>query len=329
MVRLKKNSAHPELVEERRAGKKKVKIKSGRYTIETSNDDKILFGKSGITKGELINYYDYIAPIMIPYCDHRPISMHRFPNGIHKEGFFQKDASDYFPDWIKTVSIRKQTDGAVNYVIIDKPATLIYLANQACITPHIWLSRADKLKNPDRMIFDLDPSWKNFSFTDIQQTAKEIKKILDSCDLPTFYMLTGSRGVHIIVPLKRIHTFEETRAFAHDVAALLAQKFPQHMTIQINKKKRGKRIFIDWLRNSFGATTVAPYAVRAHEGAPVAMPITCKELLLSGMHSQKYNIKNIKKRIRKVGDLWETIEKNAVSLKKARKKLDQLIKESS
>jgi len=247
--------------------------------------------------------------------------MQRFPNGIEKEGFFQKDASDYFPEWITRVSIARKTEGLVEYVVIDKAATLVYLANQACITPHIWLSRADQLNKPDRMIFDLDPSGKKFSFSDVQKAAQEIKKILDACDLPTFYMLTGSRGAHIIVPLKRIHTFDETREFAYDVAQLLAHKFPKLMTIEMRKNKRGKRIFVDWLRNGFGATAVAPYAVRPHENAPVAMPVTWKELQSSDMHSQKYTIKDIKKRMNKVGDIWKDMKKHAISLKKAKKKL--------
>lgn len=303
-----------------------MNIKSGRYTIEITHGDKILFGASGITKNELINYYDYIAPIMFRYCDDHLVSMQRFPNGVHKETFFQKEAGEYFPSWITRKTVSKQTDGVVNYVVIDKPATLIYLANQVC-TPHIWLSRADNLDKPDRMIFDLDPSSKTFSFADVQQTAKELKTILDACGLPTFYMLTGSRGAHVVVPLKRVHTFEETREFTHDVAALLAHQFPKLMTIDIHKKKRGKRIFIDWLRNSFSATAVAPYAVRAHEGAPVAAPVTWKELISSGMNSQKYTIKNIKKRIKKVGDIWQDMEKHAVSLKKARKILNEMMKE--
>ncbi len=314
-----------------------MKIKSGRYTIELSNTDKVLFGKSGasqmklakaktgITKGELVDYYNYIAPTMLRYCDKHPISMKRYPNGINHEGFFQKEAGEYFPDWITRVAIPKQTDGVVNTVVIDKTATIVYLANQACITPHIWLSRTPHLNKPDRMIFDLDPSGKTFSFSDVQKVAKEIKTILDACDLPSFYMLTGSRGAHIIIPLKRADTFEETRAFTHDIATLIAHQFPKMFTIEVSKKKRGKRVFIDWLRNSFGATAVAPYAVRAHEDAPVAMPVTWKELQSSGMHSQKYNINNIKKRMNKVGDIWKGMEKHAVSLKKARKVLDKLI----
>ncbi|HEX4068662.1 MAG TPA: non-homologous end-joining DNA ligase [Candidatus Babeliales bacterium] len=301
-----------------------MSIKIGRYTVETSNTDKVLFGKSGITKGELIDYYNYIAPTMLHHCNKHPISMKRYPNGIHHEGFFQKEAGAYFPDWITRVSVPKEHDGVVNTVVIDKTATIVYLANQACITPHIWLSRADKLTKPDRMIFDLDPSGKKFSFADVQRVAQEIKKILDACDLPTFYMLTGSRGAHIIVPLKRIHTFDQTREFARDIATLLAHKFPKLITTEMSKQKRGNRIFVDWLRNGFGATAVAPYAVRAREGAPVAVPITWKELMSTQMDSQKYNIKNIAKHMKKAGDIWQGMEKHAVSLTKARKKLDTM-----
>jgi bifunctional non-homologous end joining protein LigD len=306
-----------------------MNIKSGRYTIEVSNADKVLFGKSGVAKGELVEYYDYIAPTMLRYCNKHPISMKRYPNGIDHEGFFQKEAGAYFPKWITHIAIRKETGGVVNTVVIDKTATIVYLANQACITPHMWLSRSNNLNKPDRMIFDLDPSGKNFSFTDVQHAAQEIKNILDTCGLPSFYMLTGSRGAHVVVPLKRIHTFEETRTFAHDVAASVAHQFPKKFTIEVSKKKRGKRVFIDWLRNSFGATAVAPYAVRAHEEAPIAMPVTWKALQSSDMHSQKYNINNVKKQLNKVGDVWKDMEKHAVSLKKARKILDKLIKKES
>lgn len=305
-----------------------MNIKSGRYTIEVSNPDKNLFGKSDITKQELLAYYQDIAPLMLRYCDNHPATMQRFPNGIHEKSFFQKEVGSYFPEWITRIAV-KHSEGTVHYAVIDKPATIIYLASQACIAPHIWLSRADKVDKPDRLIFDLDPSGKKFSFADVQEAAKELKKILDACKLPSFYMLTGSRGAHIIVPLKRIHTFDETREFAHDVALLLAHQFPQLITTEMSKKKRGKRIFMDWLRNGFGATAVAPYAVRAHEGAPVATPVTWKELMSKGMDSQKYTIKNIGKRIKKVGDVWQGMEKEAVSLKHARKILDKMIEENS
>ena len=301
-----------------------MKIKVGRYSVDITHPDKILFGKSGLTKQDLVDYYFAIAPIMMPHIDDRPISMQRFPQGIAKEGFYQKDASDYFPKWITRIPIGKQEGGKVDYVVIDKPATLIYLANQNCITPHVWLSKTDNIHKPDRMIFDLDPA-ESLSFADIQDVAKKLKTILDDLELPTLCMLTGSRGAHIVVPLKSVHTFDEVRDFAHDIAKLLAQQFPKLITIDVHKTKRGKRVFIDWLRNGFGATAVAPYAVRARENAPIAMPVTWKELLSPKMISQKYTIKNVMKRINKVGDMWHDMNKYAVSLTKARKKLDVII----
>lgn len=304
-----------------------MKINSGRYIVEITHPDKILFGKSGLTKTDLINYYQAIAPIMMPYLKDRPISMQRFPQGLADEGFFQKDASDYFPSWVTRVPVATQTKDVVNYVVIDKPATLIYLANQNCITPHTWLSKTDNLNKPDKMIFDLDPA-KNLTFTAIQEVAQKLKKVLDDLELPTFCMLTGSRGAHIVVPLKRVHTFDEVREFAHDIASLLAKQFPKLITVDMQKAKRGKRIFIDWLRNGFGATAVAPYAVRAHENAPVAMPVTWQELLKRDMTSQKYTIKNAMKRISKVGDVWQGMNKYAVTLTKARKLLDKMLSSS-
>lgn len=300
-----------------------MKLKVGRYTVEINNQDKVLFGKSGITKGELIDYYAAIAKVMMPYCKDRPISMQRFPDGIYSDGFYQKNAGDYFPDWIKTIPIARHSQGSVEYIVIDKPATLVYLANQACITPHVWLSCVDILDKPDRMIFDLDPS-EGCSFADVQWVVKKLKSLLDDVGLPSLYMLTGSRGVHVIVPLKRIHTFEQTRAFAHDVALVLAQKFSEKITATLNKSTRGRRVFVDWLRNGFGATSVAPYAVRALEGAPVAVPVAWDELCAEGMASSKYTIKNIFARIETIGDIWQGKQKYAVSLTKARKLLDKM-----
>lgn len=301
-----------------------MKIQIGSHTVDITHADKILFGKSGLTKKDLINYYLKIAPFMMPYVYNRAISMQRFPQGIDGDaGFFQKDAGDYFPSWIKLLPIKKEQGGITKYVVINSPETLIYLANQNCITIHPWLSKTDKLNNPDRLIFDLDPSEK-VSFSAVQEVAKKLKSLLDALDLPSFYMLTGSRGAHVIIPLKRTHTFEETNDFARTIADLLAHTFPKLITTELRKAKRAKRVFIDWLRNGYGATAVAPYAVRARENAPVAMPVTWKELQKKGMASQKYTIKNAMKRINKIGDIWHDMQKYAVSLKSARKKLNTI-----
>lgn len=300
------------------------KIKVNRHVVAVSNEDKILFPKSKITKGDIIDYYKSIASIMIPHMKNRPISMQRFPKGIDHEGFFQKDAGDYFPKWITRIGIPKQEDGIVNYVVVNEAATLVYLANQACIVMHTWLSKKDKLDFPDRMIFDLDPS-KGVTFALVQWAARELKKVLDQLALPSFVMTTGSRGVHVVIPLKRVHTFDETRAFAHDIAQLLAAQYDKKITTDIHKKKRGKRIFIDWLRNAFGQTGVAPYSVRALEGAPIATPIEWNELFKKGMTPQYFTIKNIWKRMSKREDPWKNMSKSAVSLRKVRVSLENLM----
>ncbi len=298
------------------------KVKLGQHTVDITNEEKELFPKAHITKGELINYYMRIAPTMIPYIKNRPVTMQRFPQGIKDEGFYQKDASAYFPSWIKRKPIARKKDGMVNYVVCNNVATLVYLANQLCITPHIWLSKTDKLNYPDRMIFDLDPS-PDVSFATIRWAAKKIKALLERLELKAFVMTTGSRGVHIIVPLKRVHTFDQVRTFAHDIAALLADTYPKKLTIEMRKAKRGKRVFIDFLRNSFGATGVAPYAVRAKPGAPIAMPIDWQEL--DNVTSQKFTVKNIFRRLARKKDQWQGIDASATSLKKARKLLDALL----
>jgi bifunctional non-homologous end joining protein LigD len=288
-------------------------IKVGAHTIELSNQDKILFPKSKITKGDLVHYYENVAPFMVPHLRDRPLNMMRFPNGITHEGFYQKEAPDYFPSWIATASIAKKNDGKTNYVLVNNDATLVYLANQGLITPHIWLSRVPKEDNPDRMIFDLDPS-PGVGFDTIRWAARELRKKLEEKDLPVFLMTTGSRGLHVVVPLKRTETFEQVKSFAREVALELVEKFPSKLTLEMSKAKRGKRIFVDILRNAYAQTGVAPYGVRAIEGAPVATPIEWKELGL--VTPQKYTIKNIFRRLKAKGDVWAFIEQHAVRLPK-------------
>jgi len=266
------------------------KIKCGRYTVTVTTENKILFPKAGITKGDLIRYYERIAPIMIPHLKNRPLMMHRFVHGIAEEGFYQKDAPDYFPFWIAVAPIEKKEGGIVRYVLCNNVATLVYIANQLSITPHIWLSRVPKIDYPDRMIFDLDPS-KGVSLSVIRWAAKKIKELLEKCGLTSFVMTTGSRGFHIAVSLKKIHTFDYTRTFAQDLARLLVHRYPDKLTLEMRKDKRGKRIFVDTLRNAFAQTGVAPYAVRAKPGAPIATPIEWDELLNKGIKPQSYTIK--------------------------------------
>ncbi len=312
------------------SGKKRVSqrggerdpIKVGKYAIELRNRDKILFPQSKITKGELVDYYIRIADTMLPYVKNRPLTMMRFPNGIGKEGFYQKDAGDYFPDWIARKPITKQDDGLVNYVVCNNAATLVYIANQGSITQHVWLSRIDKLDYPDKLIFDLDPSGNNFSL--VRAAAKKLKKLLEDLGLVPFVMTTGSRGLHVVVPLKRTENFDTVRAFARDVAESLVRQDSEHLTIEMRKEKRGTKIFIDFLRNAYGQTGVAPYSVRAKEDAPVAAPLKWPEVDKSSLRSDSYTIKNIFTRLGKVGDPWQGMMHSARSIKLAHKKLQKL-----
>jgi bifunctional non-homologous end joining protein LigD len=302
--------------------KKYQKSASGRL-FEISNPEKILFPDDGITKSEMVDYYTRIAPAMLPHLKGRAIVMLRYPDGINGESFFHKETPDYFPSWIERISLPKE-GGRVNYVVCDEAADLAYIAGQACITPHTWLSRYDRPYNPDQLIFDLDPS-EGVDFAMVRQAAFTIKDLLTELGLVSFVKTTGSRGVHVTCPLDRDATFEDSRTFAEDVAKYLAGKDPEHLTVQAHKNKRGKRILIDVLRNSYGQTAVAPFALRAKPGAPVATPISWEELKNITLNSQTYNYENIFDRLSQVKDPWAGIWDKDGSIKQSWKKLKVLV----
>lgn len=294
-----------------------MKLKVGKYSVDVTNPDKILFPKSKIKKLQLVEYYQKIAPIMLPHIKNRPVTMDRYPQGVTKETFYQKDAPDFFPNYIPRQPVKKSDGGTVEYALATIPAAIVYLGNYVCV-PHVWLSRAPKLHYPDRMIFDLDPAG-SVDFKTVKWAAVTLKNILEAVGLPVFLMTTGSRGLHVVVPLKPTMVFEDVRAFAQKIAHHLVHQYPQKLTLEIRKNKRGKRIFVDTLRNAWSATAVAPYAVRAKEGAPIATPITWDEL--SHLKSaEQYTIKNITQRISRVGDLWKNIHKKATTLTQAQKR---------
>ncbi|MCK4265306.1 non-homologous end-joining DNA ligase [Candidatus Babeliales bacterium] len=300
------------------------KIRCGKHTIEISNEDKILFTGKKITKGDLVNYYKKISKYMLPYLKNRPISMHRFPDGITKEGFFQKKPGDYFPKWVKTKSIKKKEGGSIKQVICNDTATLVYLAGQATISLHTWLSKEDKLEYPDKIIFDLDSPKNKFKLA--CKVAKELKNLLDELRLKSFIMTTGSKGLHVIIPLKRNEKFDQVREFAKNIATILIKKDPKNITLEQRKEKRKNRLFIDILRNAYAQTSIAPYSVRALKGAPVATPLAWNELTNSSLRADKYNINNIFKRLKEQPNPWKSFNRSAKSLKEAKKRLENLKK---
>jgi bifunctional non-homologous end joining protein LigD len=297
-------------------------LRVGSRQLELTHEDKVLFPRDGITKGDLVAYYRRIARHMLPHLRGRPLMLHRFPDGIEQEGFYQKEASDFFPEWIKRVAAEKE-GGVVHHVVCNDAATLVYLANLACITPHAWLSRSDRLDNPDRMIFDLDPSANDFE--PVRDAARSLKRILESVGLVPFLMTTGSRGLHVTVPLDRSAHFDAVRKFARDLAGMLAEENPKQLTVEQRKNKRGARVFIDTNRDAYGQTAVAVYAVRAKNGAPIATPLEWPELDGRALTPQRYNIGNIFQRLAHKPDPWAGLQRSAHSLSTPRRKLEALL----
>ena len=277
-----------------------------------SNTDRALFPDDGITKGDLIEYYRRIADALLPHMRERPLNMQRFPRGTLDEGFWQQDMPDYFPEWMERVTVQREEGGRVTHVVCNNAATLVYLANQACITQHIWLSRRDQLRNPDRMVFDLDLSEEDFG--SVVLAAQALKGLLEEMDVAPFVMTTGSRGLHLVVPLDGSADFPTVKAFAQNVASVLVSRHPRDLTIEQRKGRRGGRVFVDTLRNSYGQTMVAPYSVRAKPGAPVATPIGWNELSDGKMHSQRYTLQNIFLRLGQRDDPWAQMSQYAASL---------------
>lgn len=295
------------------------------HPIELSHRDKVFFPDSGITKGDVTSYYRRISKVMLPHLKGRPLTMQRFPDGIEAGGFYEKKAPDYFPSWIERVSIQvEETGQEQEQITCENEATLVYLANQACLTPHIWLSRAERLHHPDKLIFDLDPPTADFK--PVRRAATDLRDLLGEVELKSYLMTTGSRGLHVVVPLDRSAKFDEVRDFAHDLAAVLAERFPDRLTIEQRKTKRQGRLFLDYLRNAYGQNSVAPYSLRAIPGAPIATPLDWSELKRSGLNARSYTIDNIFRRIGQKDDPWANFFEKAYSLKAAERKLNDFKK---
>jgi bifunctional non-homologous end joining protein LigD len=293
-----------------------------RFEVKRSNPGKVLFPAAALTKADLIEYYERIAPIMLPHVAGRPLSLERYPDGIAAEGFMQKNAADYFPGWIRRARLAKQ-GGVVEHVVAEDAATLVYLANQACVTLHVGLSRIDKIDHPDRMVFDLDPSDEDFA--KVRRAAREARALLEEVGLMPFLQITGSRGLHVWVPLDRSADFDQVREFASAVAALLVARRPRELTTAQRKVKRGERVFVDVARNAYAQTAVAPYSVRARSQAPVATPLDWAELNDRTLGPQRYTIRNIFRRLGHRPDPWAEIEHHTRPLHAAQERLEALV----
>ncbi|MFP3915169.1 MAG: non-homologous end-joining DNA ligase [Actinomycetota bacterium] len=290
-------------------------------TIEVGKPDKVLFGEAGITKRDLVDYYTRVAEWMLPHVRGRPLTMHRFPDGIEAGGFVQQQVSSHFPDWIRTVTVAAQ-EREVTHVVCDDASTLAYLADQAVITLHVWPATMDDLEAPDRLIFDLDPPEGTDDPAPVRDAAGAVRELLDELSLQARIMTTGSKGFHVVVPLEARRGFEEVRDFARRCAGVLAARHPDDLTTEQRIAKREGRVFVDYLRNAYGQTTVAPYAVRARPGAPVATPIDWKELPTTSPRS--YTVANLFRRMGQKDDPWAGDGIGNQSLTSARETLESL-----
>lgn len=292
-------------------------LRFGRYSVEASNTDKVLFPDSGITKGELIDYYLSVATWMLPHLRDRPLTLRRFPDGIGEEGFFQQRVSAHFPEWI-AICATPRADGAgepVAHVLGNNKATLAFLADQAAIGLHGWLSRAPAINRPDRLIFDLDPSRDDFDA--VRTAARQVAALMRELGMNPYAMTTGSRGLHVVAPLRADTGFDAVRELARRMARRLADRHPDALTVEQRKDKRGGRIYLDVMRNAYGHTAVLPYSVRAKPGAPVATPLALDELDEAALDPQGWNLRNVLSRLRSKGDPWAGIARHATSAAKA------------
>jgi bifunctional non-homologous end joining protein LigD len=257
-------------------------ISAGGTTVELSNPGKVLFPDEGLTKRDLARYYADVAGQMLPWLRDRPIMMARYPDGIKAERIVQKNVPSYFPGWIRRVQVPraevKKGSTTVEHAICDRPATLVYLAGQACIEVHGFTSRADRIDRPDQLVIDFDPP-DGQRFADVRRAALAARDLLDGdLGLTSYVRTTGGRGLHVHVALDRRAGFEKVREFAHAAAALLARRYPDLITAEQRKDKRGSRIYADVMRNAYAQTVVANYAVRARPGASTATPLSWAEV---------------------------------------------------
>ena len=278
------------------------------HEITVTHPDKVLFPADGITKGELAQYYQQIAERMIPHVRDRPLHMNRFPGGIAYNPIQQKRIPDTFPTWIARATVNLSKGGTITHAMINDAATLVYLANYNMVTAHVWLSCIQAPNQPDQVMFDLDPADEDFGL--VRTTALTLKALLEEMKLVPFVKTTGSRGLHVIAPISVGPTFEEVHLFADALAQRLAAADPKHLTTEFTKQKREGRLFLDVNRNAYAQTAVAPYAVRARAGAPIAMPIPWSDVQSDGLRPDGVGIRNVVEWLRGRDDPWRSMERS-------------------
>ncbi|OBG37255.1 non-homologous end-joining DNA ligase [Mycobacterium sp. E3198] len=293
-----------------------------RLAVEVTHPDRVMFPKDGITKGELVDYYGEVADTMLPHLKGRALTVQRFPRGIGEQGWVQQDFADSLPDWMGRVGVPKEGGDTVVHPMAERPEALRWLANQNCVTLHVWQSRRQRLDSPDRLVFDLDPSGGDFAV--VRATARAVAGVLDDLGLACYVQTTGSRGLHVVTPLRPDSDFDTVRQFARGVAEVVAADDAAHRTVEARKNKRGDRVYLDIMRNAYAQTAVASYSVRARRGAPVATPLEWDELDTRGLRADRFTIRDIPKRLAGQPDPWAGMYRRARSLTGPARRLAKL-----
>ena len=283
-----------------------------------THPEKLLFPDDGITKGELVSYYDAVAAAMLPHVSGRPATLERYPSGIGRKGFWQKNVARSSPEWLANVEVPKK-GGSVRYPLVSDARALRWAANLNTITLHVWTSRVPVLLQPDLCVFDLDPPKEEADA--MRAAALGVRDLLEELELPSFVKTTGSKGFHVVVPLDGEADAGEVARFAHAAATRLVERHPKRLTLEFYKADRAGRILVDIGRNGFGATFAAAYTVRAQPGAPVSAPCTWRELERKEVGPRSFSLRNMPARLAAVGDLWSDLPRRARSLREAMERL--------
>jgi DNA ligase D len=297
-------------------------MKNGKPVL--SNPDKLYWPREKITKGELVRYYETVAPFILPYLKNRPLSLKRNPNGIMDEGFYHKDAGDIAPGWMKTANIHSvSSEKTVHYLVCNDVKSLLFIANLGCIEMNPWNSTVTRLDQPDYLVMDIDPSEKN-TFDQVIEVALALKNILDAAGIQGYCKTSGASGLHIYIPCKKKYDYDAVRNLAKILATLTHEQLPATTTMERSLSKRKKnQIYIDYLQNSRGQTLASAYSARPRPGATVSTPLEWKEVK-KGLHPSDFTIKNIQKRVAKRGDLFKGILGKGINMKEVLEKLDKI-----
>lgn len=302
-----------------------ARIRAGSRSIEISSPDKLLFPDAGITKLDMAGYYRDVAQVMLPHMKGRAITLQRFPDGIREQGFIQQKRSGHFPDWIGGVKLARSGSGTgkIEHVVCDNQAALVYLADQAVVVFHGWLSRADEARNPDKLVFDLDPP-RGDDFGAVIRGARRVRDLMHALGMTPYVMTTGSKGLHVVAPLDAKAAFDDVRDLARAMAGHLARRHPDELTVEQRRNKRRGRLYLDIMRNSWGQTSVLPYSLRAKPGAPAATPLEWDELSRRNIGPQSFTLLNMRRRLGQRDDPWADFRRHRKGVASAREALQAL-----